>query len=471
MGHTILETGNHTLDYLSQSFDTLTKVESLKIYDLEKATEIYSEIEPTVAKLNGGIPPQYHITQELGYSFFPNQPKNIEKEYLEDVTTEDMAKLLFLHTRDILLNRVLENRNIFNYKLKDIVNKVYLYEHYNLNVKNVLLYRPELLELPEEEIEKEIFESKDKEPFTKGCRELIDRLNNEYINERSYKILTQEEEYILFEGRDSIRRSLKDRNELHEYKNELYNVLVRYNMRTIFSVAKRYYKYDDNLVNQKSSEEENDIIALGMEGILPAIRKYNHKNGLRFSTVAIEWIRQNISRHIDEVFSTIYVPYHTRLKFSTFKTEEVLLQEQNHQEPSFNKTWESLLEKGLAKKNERDTYEGILRAKGVISLDSTINKNEDSRELIETISLPDEIPVFEELENEDLYKQILDEIEKLPVQLKEIMQRVYDKDNPQTLVDIGKDFNLSTESIRKKLIQATNIVKQSRTIKSSQKDI
>lgn len=471
MGHTILETGNHTSDFLSQSFNTLTQIESLKIQDLEKVTNTYSEIEPNLAKLNGGVPPQYHIVGQLGYSFFPNQPNNIKEEYLNDITIEDMAKLLFLHTRDVLLNRVLENTNIFNYELEDIVNKVYLYEHYNLNVKNVLLYRPELLGLPEEEIEREIFESRGKEPFSEECSELLDRLNEKYISAKYYKILTKEQEYILFEGRDSIRKSLKDQDELQEYKNELYNVLVKYNMRLIFSIARRFFKHNDDPTNQKRGEEEKDIVALGMEGILPAIRKFDHKNGNRFSTVATEWIRQNISRHIDEVFSTIYLPYHTRLKNSIFRKEELLLLEQNHQEPTFDKTWESLLKKGLAKKNEREAYEGILRAEKIISLDSTVNKKEDSRDIIETISNPDDIPVFEKLEDEDFYKHILNEIEKLPPQLKEIVQKSYNHDNPQTLVSIGKDLNLSTERVRQLLVQATKIIKASKVIKSFQKDI
>ena len=471
MGHTILETGNHTSDFLSQSFNTLTQIESLKIYDLEGITETYSEIEPNVAKLNGGVPPQYHIVQELGYSFFPNQPNNIQKEFLEDVTIEDMAKLLFLHTKGILLNRVLENTNIFNYKLEDIVNKVYLYEHYNLNVKNVLLYRPELLELPEEEIEKEIFESRGKEPFSGECRELLDRLNKEYINEGNYKLLTKEQEYILFEGRDSIRRSLKDTDELQEYKNELYNVIVKYNMRLIFSIARRFFKYNDDPTNQKRGEEEKDIVALGMEGILPAIRKFDHKSGKKFSTVATDWIRQNISRRIDEVFSTIYLPYYTRLKSSIFRKEELLLLEQDHQEPTFDKTWESLLKKGLAKKNERDAYEGILRAKEMISLDTTVTKKEDSRDIIETIPNPDDIPVFEELEDEDLYKHILNETEKLTSPFKEIFQKYYISKEPQTLEQIGEDLNLSAERIRQLLVQATKIILASKVIKSSQKDI
>lgn len=469
MGHTILETGNHTSDFLSQSFNTLTQIESLKIYDLEGITDTYSKIEPNVAKLNGGVPPQYHILEELGYSFFPNQPNNIKKEYLNDVTTEDMAKLLFLHTRDILLNRVLENTNIFNYKLEDIINKVYLYEHYHLNVKNVLLYRPELIELPEEEIEKEIFESRGKEPFSKECRELIERLNKEYVNERNYQLLSDKEVYILFEGRDSIRRSLRDRDELQEYKNELYNVIVKYNMRLIFSVARKFFKYTDN--SDDHEEQNKDILALGMEGILPAIRKFDHKNGKQFSTVATEWIRQNISRRMDEIFSTIYVPYHTRLKFRAFRKEELVLSEQKNQTPSFEETWESLIKKGLVKNSEKEMFKGTLRAKRKVSLDSTVDKDKEGRNLIETIPSPEDSTVLQRLEDEENYKQIQDEIQKLPPQLKEIAQRYYNYENPQTSEEIGKDLNITSAKIRKLLVQATDIIKASGINKSSQKDI
>ena len=66
---------------------------------------------------------------------------------------------------------------------------------------------------------------------------------------------------------------------------------------------------------------------------------------------------------------------------------------------------------------------------------------------------------------------MLNEIEKLPSPFKEIVQKSYNHDNPQTLVSIGIDLNLSTERVRQLLVQATKIIKGSKAIKSFQKDI
>ena len=55
-----------------------------------------------------------------------------------------------------------------------------------------------------------------------------------------------------------------------------------------------------------------DLIAEGNIGLLHAVQKYEWQRGYRFSTYAVWWIRQAITRAIDNQGSTIRLPVHVR---------------------------------------------------------------------------------------------------------------------------------------------------------------
>jgi RNA polymerase primary sigma factor len=76
---------------------------------------------------------------------------------------------------------------------------------------------------------------------------------------------------------------------------------VRANVRLSMHVARKY--------NNRGLAYE-DLVQEGIFGIMHAIRKFDPERGFRFSTYAMPWVRQQISRAVINTGSTVRVPEH-----------------------------------------------------------------------------------------------------------------------------------------------------------------
>ena len=77
--------------------------------------------------------------------------------------------------------------------------------------------------------------------------------------------------------------------------------MLLHNMGLIHSVAQRL---------SGQGLEYDDLVASGVPGLVRAIEKFDPNRGLKFSTYAMHWVRQSISRAIDNEGRIVRLPVH-----------------------------------------------------------------------------------------------------------------------------------------------------------------
>ena len=114
-----------------------------------------------------------------------------------------------------------------------------------------------------------------------------DCLQSYFDQIRSIPLLTFEDELELSrciqKGDDAARRRL-----------------IEANLRLVVKIARAYLAYDVSLM---------DLIQEGNMGLMRAVEKYDHLKQVRFSTYAVWWIRQAISKYLADKQRTIRLPH------------------------------------------------------------------------------------------------------------------------------------------------------------------
>ncbi len=103
--------------------------------------------------------------------------------------------------------------------------------------------------------------------------------------------------------------------------------LVRANLRLVISIAKKYIGNGVGFM---------DMIQEGCLGLMKAAEKYDYKKGFKFSTYATWWIRQSVSRCIDNTARTIRIPTHMIDKIRLLKNRSQELSLQLNREPTLS---------------------------------------------------------------------------------------------------------------------------------------
>lgn len=107
---------------------------------------------------------------------------------------------------------------------------------------------------------------------------------------------------------------------------EARNTLVEKNLRLVMSIASRY----KNIIGV----EYDDLVQMGMIGLIKAAELYDGSLGNRFSTYATWWIRQSIMRSLANEQSLIRVPVHAREDISRMRKAENDFMAENERFPT-----------------------------------------------------------------------------------------------------------------------------------------
>lgn len=244
--------------------------------------------------------------------------------------------------------------------------------------------------------------------------------------------LKEIEEYPMLSAKEEVELAKAIIDSSEEAKEKFINA----NYRLVVSIAKRY---------RKESVDMLDLIQAGNIGLIKAVEKYDYKKGFKFSTYATWWIKQSITRYIDDCENTIRIPVHLHQRINFVKRKKQELANVLQREPSMEELAEVC-------ELEVDKVLDILkRDKNIVSLDTPIKEDEDSS-LVEFIPSDAHFGdvVIHEVEQNNLREKIDEVLTDLSEQEQQVLRMRFglDDDTPKTLEEIGKVFGVTRERIR-----------------------
>ena len=211
--------------------------------------------------------------------------------------------------------------------------------------------------------------------------------------------------------------------------------LVISNLRLVIMAAKRY--------NLHTSLSFEDLVQEGNIGLMRAVDTFDATKGWRFSTYAMYWIKQSISRAILNNSRAIRVPVRMlELKNKYGKTHKELLEELQR-EP----TAEEIATRMKLKVKKVKEIETLI--KDPVSLNTALN-DEDDGTLEDLIADPNQDNPDDRIDNELRAKAINNILETLNEREKNIIIARFGLNGKraQTLDEIAAEYKLTKERIR-----------------------
>ena len=211
--------------------------------------------------------------------------------------------------------------------------------------------------------------------------------------------------------------------------------MINGNLRLVTFIAKQY---------NNQAMPFNDLIQDGTIGLIKAVDRYDWNRAVRFSTYAIYWIRQTVSRAMIRQEKMVRLPYNIAAKASTvFEIMNNCLTQNNK--------WPSTLELAeLSGLSEGEVQAIVNNYQSVISLDSNINDDEDMPEVITTLEQHHFPQPLNSLVSSSLKTYLHKAVGTLPEREADIISCRFglNSDQEMTLQDIADRLSLTRERVR-----------------------
>ncbi len=213
--------------------------------------------------------------------------------------------------------------------------------------------------------------------------------------------------------------------------------LVTANLRFVISYVKKYQGRGLNLA---------ELVCIGNEGLLKAVKKFDPDKGVKFISYAVWWIRQTVLQALAEQTRSVRIPLNQNSNLVKLSRTETALTQKLGRSPTDREIAEEMEE-------PIETVRALRRvASAELSLDAPLDKSDrDSASFGERFSGMDDADIEEDVEDqarreflEKMFERYLTERER------KILVLYYGLDDGEemTLEEIGSLLGVTRERIR-----------------------